>query len=120
MRTWVAMLYVLTAVSLLCSGLGCEEPRVYEQCVITARVVDSETAEPIDSARVYVTAYLPAPFWEEKRHLECYSDEDGEFELWYGSDPLRLFEVEKDGYLPASQTLEGSGALYFALRRAFR
>ncbi len=100
------------------TGAGCEKPRVYGEWVVVGHVVDVETAAPIDGARVYATSYLSFPVAWGKRHFQCYSDENGEFKLVYGSGELRLFEVEKDGYLPAAQTLEGSGELYFTLEKA--
>jgi hypothetical protein len=99
------------------AGAGCEKPRVYGESIVIGHVVDAETGEPIDSARVYVTSYVLPPGWGDRRHLDCYTDANGEFELWYGSDALRLFEVEKESYLPASETLKGSGELFFALEK---
>ncbi len=100
------------------AGVGCEKPRVYGEWVVTGHVVDADTGSPIGGAKVYVTSYLAVPGWEGKRHLQCSSDENGEFVVWYGSGGLRLFEVEKDGYLSAAQSLEGSGELYFPLEKA--
>jgi hypothetical protein len=100
------------------TGAGCDKIHSYNECIINGIVVDGGSGAPIDGARVYVTSYHSPPLWPEKRHLECYTDGDGELSLWYDSGGVRLFEIEKEGCLPASQTLEGSGQLYFMLERA--
>jgi len=115
-------LRLLPALSLLAlfavTGAGCDKIHSYNEVIIHGIVVDGGSGAPVDSARVYVTYYRSVPVWPGKRHLECYSAADGEFSLWYDSGGVRLFEIEKEGYLPASQTLEGSGQLYFMLERS--
>ncbi len=110
---------ILLALSLLsvlaAAGGGCEKIQSYNETIINGIVIDGGSSAPIDSARVYVTSY--AAIWPGKRHLECYTDGEGKFSLWYDTDGVRLFEIEKDGFRPAAQTIEGSGSLYFLLRR---
>ena len=114
-------LRLLLALSLLgflsMTGAGCDKIHSYNECIINGIVIDGGSSAPIDGARVYVTSYHSIPVWPGKRHLECYTAADGEFSLWYDSGGVRLFEIEKEGYRPASQTLTGSGELYFVLER---
>lgn len=62
-------------------------------------VIDAETREPIEHARVEVTAFSdPFPNWSEFRGnsntVEAATDDDGFFELWPASQFLEIGEPE--------------------------
>ncbi len=60
------------------------------------QVVDAESGEPVDKARVSIP----------KQRFETYSDKDGRFELNTKIDSTTVLSVEKEGFRPYSLTID--------------
>lgn len=106
-------LVVISTVSLC---FGCQHTMGDARIRVT--VIDAGTELPVDSVRVYCTYVEPVPFHSSRvRRLAGLTDENGQFSTLTAPDAFDIIGVEKEGYLPARQSLHGGGELLFRLER---
>lgn len=74
------------------SGKVRQDEKLYAQ----NQVVDAESGQPVDKARVSIP----------KQRYETYSDADGKFELNTKIDSTTVLSVEKEGFRPYSLTID--------------
>ena len=105
---------VVISTVLLC--FGCQ--RTMGDARIRVTVIDAGTELPVDSVRVYCTYVDPVPFHSTRvRRLKGLTDENGQFSTVTAPDAFDIIDVEKEGYLPARQSVHGGGELLFRLER---
>ena len=114
-RTCAALILILSALTIALLSINCGETLV--DCAIFGTVVDAATGAPIDSARVYVT-YIGYPPPSGERHLGAYTHKNGGFSIFpVGCKGFHMIDVEKEGYLPARQIVQGSDPVVFELEK---
>ena len=97
MKRVLFILFIFLSTAAFCfadviSGKVRQDDKLYAR----NQVVDAESGEPIDKARVSIP----------KKRYETYSDKDGRFELNTKIDSTTVLSVEKEGFRPYSLTID--------------